>query len=44
MDAVEYTGNGIDFDESTAFDEFAGTVDFLSDVDVRALFSSSFMI
>lgn len=44
MGATEYMGNGINFDESTAFDDFAGTADFLSDMDVRALLSSSFLI
>lgn len=36
-------GDSIDFDVSTCFDDFSGTVAFLSDVDVRALLSSSFL-
>lgn len=44
MGGVAYMGNSINFDESSVFDDFAGTADFLSDVDVRALLSSSFLI
>jgi hypothetical protein len=42
-DRMEDMGDSIDFDVSTCFDDFAGTVEFLSDVDVRALLSSSFL-
>lgn len=34
-------GNGTVFDASTCFDDFSGTTDFLSDVDVRALLCPS---
>lgn len=37
-------GNGTVFDASMCFDDFSGTTDLLSDVDVRALLSSSFLI
>lgn len=36
-------GNSAVFDTSMCFDDFSGTCDFLSDVDVRALLSSSFL-
>lgn len=41
---VAYMGNSINFDETGVFDDFVGTADFLSDLDVRALLSSSFLI
>lgn len=44
MGGVTYMGNSMNFDESIVFDDFTGTADFLSDVDVRALLSSSFLI
>lgn len=44
MNGVEKMSNSMNFDESICFDDFAGTADFLSDVDVRALLSSSFLI
>lgn len=44
MNGVEEMSNSMNFDESICFDDFAGTADFLSDVDVRALLSSSFLI
>lgn len=44
MGGVEYMGNSINFDESILFDDFTRTADFFSDVDVRALLSSSLLI
>lgn len=44
VDDVEDMRNSMNFDGSICFDDFAGTADFFSDVDVRALFSSSFLI
>lgn len=41
-DGMEHTGIATNFDVSSYFDEFADTADFLSDVDIRALLSSSF--
>lgn len=41
-DGMEHTGIATTFDVSTYFDDFADTSDFLSDVDIRALLSSSF--
>lgn len=43
LDGMEDMGTGTDFDVSTCFDDFAGTADFLSDMDIRALLSSSFL-
>ena len=34
----------LDVDASVCFDDFAGSIDFLSDVDVRAQLNSSFML
>lgn len=44
VDGVEDMRDRMNFDESICFDDFAGTADFLSDVDVRALLSSSFLM
>lgn len=40
---MEALDNSTDFDTSVYFDDFTGTSDFLSDVDVRALLSASFL-
>lgn len=40
---MEHTGTATNVNVSNYFDDFADTADFLSDVDIRALLSSSFL-
>lgn len=43
VDGMDDVGSNTEFDVSSYLDDFAGTTEFLSDFDVRALFSSSFL-